>query len=75
MARNAPPGMIPIEDGPDGTPGIATLCGVKPQTIRQWRVKGRGPRTWRANGLVVSTPAHVAEYLDSLAGTRTLQAA
>lgn len=66
MARTPPPGLIAIEDSPNGDPGIATLCGVKPQTIRQWRVRKRGPHTWRANGMIVSTPAAVAEWLDEL---------
>jgi hypothetical protein len=66
VARTPPPGLIAIEDSPTGEPGIATLCGVKPGTIRKWRMRGWGPHTWRANGMVVSSPDAVAEYLDKL---------
>lgn len=64
MARTPPPGLIAIEDGPNGEPGIATLCGVKPGTVRKWRMRGWGPHTWRANGMVVSTAADVAAWLE-----------
>ncbi|PZG97834.1 hypothetical protein C1I97_25195 [Streptomyces sp. NTH33] len=42
---------------------IAERLGVRPNTIRTWRYKGRGPRTWRQNGRVVSTVEDIEKYL------------
>lgn len=62
MARSSPPpGLIYIGDTPAG-PGIATLLGVTPTTIRKWRCQGRGPRTWRIGGRVVADIAAVKRY-------------
>lgn len=57
-----PPGLIYVHDTEDG-PGIATRLGVRPGTIRQWRTYGRGPRTWRLNGRIVSSIEAIDEYL------------
>ncbi|HEY8983245.1 MAG TPA: helix-turn-helix domain-containing protein [Streptomyces sp.] len=60
--QSPPPGLIYIHDTVAG-PGIATRLGVRPNTIRTWRTKGRGPRTWRLNGRIVSSVEAIEAYL------------
>lgn len=73
MRSSPPPGLIYIHDTEAG-PGIATRLGVRPNTIRTWRTQGRGPRTWRLNGRIVSSIEAIEEYLATQA-TATMRGA
>ncbi|MDX2520537.1 MULTISPECIES: helix-turn-helix domain-containing protein [Streptomyces] len=68
IRSSPPPGLIYIADTESG-PGIATRLGVRPGTIRTWRNQGRGPRTWRLNGRVVSSVDDIEAYLARQAAT------
>ncbi|MGW0821777.1 helix-turn-helix domain-containing protein [Streptomyces sp. NPDC002845] len=74
-SRPSPPlGLIYVHDTDDG-PGIATRLGVRPGTIRTWRNQGRGPRTWRLNGRIVSSIADIEKYLAAQANATARGAA
>ncbi|MFJ4434569.1 hypothetical protein [Streptomyces sp. NPDC088923] len=60
-----PPGLIYVEDTPDG-PGIATRLGIRPGTYRRWRMQGTGPHAWKIGKRVVSRPELVDAYLRGL---------
>ncbi|MFE3400746.1 helix-turn-helix transcriptional regulator [Streptomyces anulatus] len=57
-----PPGLIYIGDTASG-PGIASRLGITPGTVRKWRMKGRGPQTFKVGGRVVAREHAVAEYI------------
>lgn len=61
-----PPGLLYIEDSPDGTPGIATRCGIKYGTYRKWRMAGKGPQTFILGGRVVARVEAVDAYIAGL---------
>lgn len=58
-----PPGLLYIEDSPDGTPGIARRLGITPGTYRKWRMAGKGPEAFVLSKKVVARVEAVDAYI------------
>lgn len=43
---------------------VATLLGVPPGTLKQWRYKGTGPRSLRVGRHVRYRPTDVEDWID-----------
>ena len=61
-----PPGLLYIEDSPDGTPGIASRLGITPGTYRKWRMAGKGPQAFILSKKVVARAEAVDAYIAEL---------
>ncbi|MFV8127480.1 helix-turn-helix transcriptional regulator [Streptomyces syringium] len=57
-----PPGLLYIEDTKEG-PGIASRLGITPSTYRKWRMKKKGPHTFRLSKRVVARIEAVDAYI------------
>ena len=47
------------------------FLGIRPDTLRAWRVLGKGPKFFRQGGRVYYRESDIREYLDSLATLRS----
>ena len=54
------------------TAGVAVILGVKPQTLRKWRLQGRGPRYIRLGG-PTGRVAYRRSDIDSWLDARTFE--
>lgn len=61
--QGPPPGLIYVNDSPDG-PGIATRLRVSPVTVRRWRMKDLGPRTFLHAGRIAARVEDIDGYLE-----------
>ena len=61
-----PPGLLYIDDSPDGTPGIASRLGITPGTYRKWRMAGKGPQSFILSKKVVARVEVVDAYITEL---------
>lgn len=57
ITQPAPKGLLWLEDA-------APLLGVQPSTLRKWRLKRTGPKSFKHAGRVVYRETEIDAYLD-----------
>lgn len=69
--QKPPPGVIYADDYEDPatgkvTPGIATLLGIAPSTLRKWRMAGKGPTTFIHGKKIAAREQSIHAYFEAL---------